>query len=108
MSKQTPVEEVIEALIATAKREREFGVPGMVRFTYVRQTAGTIIVERRTGKTATIGKSALTRALKGVRANHRLYVDGPGAPRKAGITHVTSPIYALLRLLPLNKRIGEC
>ena len=107
MRKPRPVRQIIDSIIAVAQEERRFGVPDMAaRFTYVRQTAGTIIVTRRNGREATIGKSALRRALEGVRANHRLYIDGPGALRDVGITHVNSPIYALLRLLPLNKLIG--
>lgn len=107
MRKSKPVTDVIDALVAAAKAERDFGVPDMkARFSYVEETAGTVIVTRHgTGKQATVGKQQIAGALKAVRGNHRLYVDGPGALQKVGISHVTSPIYALLRLLPLNKLI---
>ena len=105
MRKLTPLEKVIDAIAAAARSEREFGVPGRVRFKFVRETPRAIILERRNGKTATIGKAKLAAALEGVRADHRLYIGGPGALREVGITHINSPIYALLRLLPLNRLI---
>jgi hypothetical protein len=100
-----PVAEVIAAVVAAAKAEPNFGVPGMARFKYARETDGTLILARRNGKEANIAKSTLATAIKGVRADNYLYISGPGAFQKIGVTHVSSPIYALLRLLPLNKLI---
>ena len=102
-----PVTDVIEALVVAAKSERNFGVPGLkARFSYVEETDGTVVVARGgTGKHAVIGKSQLAAALNAIRRKHSLYVDGPGALQTLGISHVTSAIYALLRLLPLNKLI---
>ena len=107
MSKPRPVEEVIDSIVAAAQKEEWFGVPDLeARFKYVRQTGSAIIVLRRNRKEAEIPKRTLERALEAVRANRRLYVDGPGAFRDVDISHVNSVIYALLRLLPLNELIG--
>ncbi len=100
-----PVEEVVETVIDAAEAAGEFGVPGLVRFTYVERTAAALTVMRRNGNTVRIPKTTLAAALEGVRGNHGLYIDGPGSLRDVGITHITSPTYALLRLLPLNELI---
>src|SRR5690606_15497554 len=70
--------EVIAAVVAAAKAEPDFGVPGMARFKYARETDGTVILTRRNGNEANIAKSTLAIALKGVRADHYLYIGGPG------------------------------
>ena len=105
--KPKPVTDVIEALVAAAKAEPNFGVPDLeARFSYVEENDGTVVVTRHgTGKEAKIGKSQLAAAVRAIRGDQGLYVAGPGALQKLGITHVSSPIYALLRLLPLNKLI---
>jgi hypothetical protein len=100
-----PAKAVVEAVIAAAEAEGEFGVPGYVRFTYLKQTSSEVIVRRRNGNEARIPKATLAAALEGVRAKHALYIAGPDALREVGITHVNSPVFALLRLLPLNKLI---
>jgi hypothetical protein len=100
-----PVTEVVEAIIAAARAKGEFRAPGLAPFKYVRETAHTVIVLRQNGEEAKIAKSTLEDAVNGVRAEHRLYDAGPGALREIEISHVNSPVYALLRLLPLNELI---
>src|SRR5690606_2880867 len=105
MPKQKSVVAVIDEVVAAARSAREFGVPGLVRFKFAKESSGAIVLTRRSGKPTNVGKAQIAAAVEGVRSNHRLYVDGPGALRSVGITHVNSPIYALLRLQPLNALI---
>jgi hypothetical protein len=101
------VKKVTEDILAKARSAGWFGVAHLkARFKYVTETERTaIMLRQRTGKKAVVGRSLLEAAVRAVRTNPRLYEQGPGALRDIGITHVGSVIFALLRLLPLNKLI---
>lgn len=40
-----------------------------------------------------------------IRKDNSVYIGGPGRLREVGITHINSPTWALVRLVPLNKLI---
>jgi hypothetical protein len=96
---------VIEDILATLREHRIARVPGYAPFRY-RGTAGASIrVERQNGNEARIPFSILARAIEAVRADPTVYLGGPARLREFGITHINSPTFALIRVLPLNKII---
>lgn len=97
---------VVEDIVRAFRKERIAQVPGYAPFAWLRRTDEAILVERQNGKEARISFSVLRLAIEAVREDQTVYLGGPGRLRECGITHVNSPTWALLRLLPLNKIIG--
>ncbi len=62
--------------------------------------ANSVLVSRENGLDTSIPFSRLELAIKTFQQNPKLYSNGPNALRPFGITHLNSPIYALLHLLP--------
>jgi hypothetical protein len=83
--------------------DQEFAqVPGYNRFGFVETRANSLIVSRENGSDTSIPFSQLLKAIEGYKACSGDYNKGPTALRGYGITHVTSPIFALLHLLDIN------
>jgi hypothetical protein len=93
---------VVDEIISTFKASRFAQVPGYKRFEFVKESRGAVTVLRENGNTADVRKAVLAKAVEAVREKQRIYTKGPSSLRDFGITHVTSPTWALLRLLPLN------
>ena len=77
-------------------------VPGYKRFSYLRQTNSAVLLMREKGTETRVPFKTLARTFEAVRQDPSVYHDGPNRLREFGITHVTSPTWALLHLLPLE------
>lgn len=98
------IDEVIDKIFANARDAGEIrGAPRYNKFGYIRETGGAVILMRENGNQTKVPRKVLARAIEAVRLDHSIHGKGPGALRKAsGITHVTSPTWALLRGVPLS------
>lgn len=94
---------VIEDIVHALREERVAQVPGYAAFRFLRLAGESILVERQNGNEARIPFSVIRQAIDAVRKDHTVYIGGPGRLRECGITHINSPTWALIRLLPLNK-----
>jgi len=97
------IDEVIDEIFASAREASEIrGAPGYNKFDYIRETDSAVILMRENGNQTKVPRRVMARAVEAVRRDHALHGKGPGALRKAaGITHVTSPAWVLLRSVPL-------
>jgi hypothetical protein len=69
-------------------------------FGFIEIKSNSVLVSRENGLDTSIPFSRLELAIKIFQQNPELYSSGPNALRPFGITHLNSPIYALLHLLP--------
>ncbi|MBC7383394.1 MAG: hypothetical protein H7296_10470 [Bacteroidia bacterium] len=74
-------------------------VDGYNSFGYIRETENAVFVTRETGKDTPIPFKKIMIGIDAYKANASMYQTTPTALREVGITHVTSPIFALLHLL---------
>jgi hypothetical protein len=96
---------VIEDIVRTLREVRVAQVLGYAAFRFLRRSGESLLVQRQNGNEARIPFSVIRKAIDAVREDHTLYIGGPGRLRECGITHVNSPTWALIRLLPLNRII---
>ena len=75
-------------------------VSGYNSFGYLHETDNAVYVSREKGDDSSIPFKKLQLAIEGYQKNPELYNSGPKELRKLGLTHITSPIYSLLHLLP--------
>lgn len=75
-------------------------VEGYYRFERVRETTSGVIVKRQKGTEAVIPFLKILRGIEFYQENPSWYDSGPSQLREAHILHVTSPVFALLHLLP--------
>lgn len=87
-------QQLVDRLCAVGEAQ----VLGYNRFEYVSHTSRGVKVKRIKGTTTLIPFSRIARAVDAVRSDLGVYDRGPAALRKFGITHVTSPIWAILHL----------
>jgi len=97
------IDEVTDKIFANTRELGEIrGAPGYKKFDYIRETSSAVLLRRENGNETRVSRSVLARAIEAVRRDHSLHGKGPKALREAsGITHVTSPTWALLRSVPL-------
>ncbi len=69
-------------------------------FGFVQLSQSSVTVSRETGADTPIQFNKLLIAIEGYQKNPGMYNEGPVALRSLGLTHITSPIYSLLHLLP--------
>ena len=92
------LEKVLEAF-----RDQGFAqVEGYNRFGYLRETDNAVYVERETGKDTRVGFKYILSGIEALQDDHKVYSAGPTSLRKYNITHVNSPVWAMLHLLPLS------
>lgn len=78
-------------------------VEGYNSFHYKRETDSAVYVLRENGNEAQIPFKKLVIGIESYQANPELYYNGPSALREFDITHVNSPIWALLHLLTIEE-----
>ncbi|MEK7775315.1 MAG: hypothetical protein AAB305_05475 [Candidatus Zixiibacteriota bacterium] len=61
------------------------------------------MISRERGKDTRIPFHKIADAIVAVRKDHKVYSEGPSRLRKHGLTHITSPLWALLHLLTLEE-----
>jgi len=74
--------------------------PGYNKFEYVKYSKSAIYVTREEGKDTAISFAKILVGIKGYQFDLSMYDEGPAKLRELGLTHITSPIFALLHLLP--------
>lgn len=103
MTERRPVAKVVQLIIKRLKDKGFAQVEGYNRFGYVRETDGSVIVSREAGKDTPIPLQKIESAIEAVRKDANTYTDGPGRLKKHGLTHINSPLWALLHLCTLNE-----
>lgn len=74
-------------------------VEGYNSFQYIRETKDSVYVGRENGKDTRIPFKKIILGIEAFQLKPELYEGGPSVLRKYGITHITSPVWSLLRLL---------
>lgn len=77
-------------------------VEGYNAFGYIRETRNAVFVTRENGEDTPIPFEKILKGIDAYKSNSSLYQTTPTALRDVGITHLTSPVYALLHLLEEN------
>ena len=73
------------------------------RFGYIKRTDKALVVSRENGEDTRIPLEKIKLAIQAVQKNNSVYDDGPSSLRKFGITHINSPVWALIHLLSLSE-----
>ena len=97
------IEEVTTAIVSRFRNIGIAQVSGYKSFTYVRETDNAVLFKRENGSEARIPIDKIREAIEVVRSNTHVYNDGPSSLANYGITHVNSPIWAMLHLIPLKE-----
>jgi hypothetical protein len=74
-------------------------VDGYNRFDLVKSGETFVTVLRQKGTEAKVDFKRLLIGIDFYKENNSAYDEGPTALRRAGITHITSPVFSLLHLL---------
>ena len=96
---------VCEDIATAIEVEGVAQVPNYAEFKFLRRSGDSLVLLREKGTETKIPFSTICKAIDAVRNDQSVYLGGPSRLREFGITHVNSPTWALLRLLPLNKLI---
>ena len=86
---------ILQRLIDTKKAQAD----GFKSFKLVHYNKSSIIILREKGTEAVIPFKKLLVGIEAFQSDPSLYDRGPSSLRPFGLTHITSPIYALLHLL---------
>ena len=99
-----PVEQVLAEIVSTF-RSTGLATSRQAKFRYASapNKAHSIAVMRGNGNCVPIRHADVVRAIHAVRSDPSIYSRGPSSLREFNITHINSPVWALLRLLPLHK-----
>ena len=97
------VHEVLKMLMSRFREEKVAQVEGYNKFEYIRETNKAVIVGRENGSEARVPFSTIENAIQAVRNDHYVYDGGPVRLRVYGITHVNSPVWAILHLAELSE-----
>lgn len=74
-------------------------VEGYNSFGYIRETENSVLVTREAGEDTPVPFEKILKGIDAYKSNSALYQSTPTALRDFDITHVTSPVFALLHLL---------
>lgn len=91
--------QIVSQIVSRFQEQGYAQVSGYNRFSFISRAESHMVVSRENGKDTKIPFAKLTEAIKAVRNDSKIYSDGPARLRKHGITHITSPLWALLHLL---------
>jgi hypothetical protein len=80
--------------------EGQAQVPPLNVFGFIALKQNAVVVTRQTGQDTSIPFQRLIAAIEVYQQNPALYDQTPTALRSFGFTHITSPIFTLLHLLP--------
>lgn len=97
------MENKIKTIVERFQKRGFAQVPGHKKFGYVSKTDKTLTVTREDGEDTKIPLAKIEEAIKAIRLNNSVFDDGPSSLRKYGITHITSPVWALVHLLSLEE-----
>jgi hypothetical protein len=97
------IEEVTYDIISRFRNIGAAQVSGYNTFTYTRETDNAILIKRESGTEARIPIDKIRTAVEAVRSNPQVYNGGPSGLANYGITHINSPIWAMLHLLTIQE-----
>jgi hypothetical protein len=96
------IDKFISEIIVRFKKQG-FCKSTKVKFGYIRHTDSFVEVSREKGEDTSIYFKDIARAIEAVRKDHKVYSEGPSRLRKHGLTHITSPLWALIHMLSLKE-----
>lgn len=91
--------QLIERFQAAGKAQ----VEGYDAFEWASQTEKAIVIRRKNGQTARIPKETVVSAIALVRRSPEVYQRGPNQLQIHGVSHVSSPVWAILHLATLSE-----
>ncbi len=97
------VSQVISMIVNRFERQGYAQVPGYNRFGFVVRGNSHVVVSRESGRDTKVPYAKLGEAIEAVREDSKVYSEGPSKLRNHGLTHITSPLWALLHLLKLEE-----
>ena len=97
------IEEVRNELLQKFEDTGVAQVEGYNSFGFIRRTDNGFYISREAGEDTYIPNKKLDQAIDAVRQDPSVYSGGPSKLRFFGITHVNSPLWAVLHLIPLNE-----
>lgn len=98
-------DKLITKILIRLKQKGFAQVQGYNRFGFVSQADNHVLISREKGKDTRIQFQKLVKAIDAVRKDPKIYSEGPSRLRQHGLTHITSPLWALLHLLSLEELI---
>jgi hypothetical protein len=90
-------------ILHSLERHQFAQVAGYNKFGFVKRGESHVVVSRENGKDTRIPFSKIAESVSAVRRDPKVYSEGPSRLRQHGITHITSPLWALLHLLTLEE-----
>ncbi|MEX2633677.1 MAG: hypothetical protein WD267_06565 [Balneolales bacterium] len=93
---------ILETILQIFREDGYTHVQGYNRFGYIKETNSSVIVSRQDGQDTSIAFDKIKLAIDAVKIDRSIYHNGPSSLRNFGITHINSPIWSLLRLVPLS------
>ena len=78
-------------------------VEGYKAFSFIRETDNSVFVTREAGEDTPIPFQKILLGIEAYKLDPNLYHQGPTALRAFDITHITSPVWALLHLLEVEE-----
>jgi len=91
---------LLEQIIKEFRDKQIAQVSSYKSFGYVGETEKAVIVSREKGLDTRVPFDKLLTGIEAFMSDPDLYDQGPTELRSFGITHVTSPVWSLLHLLP--------
>jgi len=73
------------------------------RFVYIQNSGAVLTVLRENGNRVDVPHSRILDGIEAVKNDPSIYDAGPSSLQDVGIKHISSPIWALLRLVPQNE-----
>lgn len=99
----TVTKDITSKILTRFGRQGYTQVPGYNEFGFVSQSDTYVVISRENGRDTKIPFVKLAEAIEAVRKDSKVYSEGPSRLRKHGLTHITSPLWALLHLLTLEE-----
>lgn len=93
---------LLTKILKTFREKRIAQVEGYTSFGYIRETGNAVWITREKGQDTPVPYSKILMGIDAYKAEPELYNEGPGKLRAHGITHVNSPVWALLHLISLE------
>lgn len=90
---------LLQQIIKTFREKNVAQVAGYKSFGYIRETPRAVIVSREDGLDTSVPFAKILIGIEAYKSEPELYDQRPTELRGFGITHVTSPVFALLHLL---------
>ena len=94
---------ILGKLLQRFKDKKKAQVKGYNSFGYIRETNNAVYITREDGQNTPIAFSKIVKGIDAYKKYPDLYNQGPIELRQFGITHVTSPIWSILHLLPIEE-----